>query len=169
MTQEEKIRLIAEKVMGWEMAIRWCSHNPECGGYEEIESLFREGGYSGLDAAYYREHADEIEAEEGACQRRRLLCRKEISTRDDGTTWETWIPEWNPYENDADCLQVLRRFSAYRITELKETMVCLYGSLGHFGYPILAELRISRKGEPDPAQRFRTCICEAAIKTIEGR
>ena len=124
MTQEEKVRLLAEKVMGW----KYC------------ESLRLT-----LDDSEVIPHCFSMSGSWACVQAHR-------------NSYEIW----NPFVNDADCLQVLRQFPAWDAGgDSIDTYFNLEGN-GRKEHSFIVHSR----NEPDPAQRFRTAICEAAIKTI---
>lgn len=131
MTQKEKVRLIAEKVMGWKEC--W-SGNPDIkpGEYQDVGT--------GILAIF-----------------------------GDSKNLPAYLRSFNPYANDADALMVLMHFPQWSAcADETDTWVGFYctaeeGFMEEYSFKVMARY------EPDPAQRFRTCICEAALKIIEGR
>jgi hypothetical protein len=86
MTDAEKMaasRVVAEAVFG-PLMLRWCVHDPECGGFTDYERIISADERSELEAVGDDPY--------GMCQRARLFCYCTIHTRDDCSTWEEWKP-----------------------------------------------------------------------------
>lgn len=74
---------------------------------------------------------------------------------------------WNPFANDADALMVLMHFPQWSAcADETDTWVGFYCTAEE-GFSVEHGFKVMARDEPDPAQRLRTCICEAALKACE--
>ena len=96
---KEELRFEVAKALGHEVEMRWCAHDPECGGFSETESLYSADSNDGFTLERL-EHEKQKSPDNTYTYLRQLPCIKTITrwsdSDDAGITYDI-VPD---YPND---------------------------------------------------------------------